>query len=225
MGAIRRTHLAAVLAALLVAAGQLAAATRATAAAPTGGDAALRPCSAAFFDGDRRLGPAQLPTRGEVARQLRDYQRTGGLTPQSFLATFWDPAANGGQGGWRFPPDNGYVVGPDGRPEVTQRTLHDGQHIDRYGSEFGAFLAPEGLAYAARSIPPQNLDGTPAAGCNFHEYQVGRPFAVDTGPVAPWFAQPGGGRQYQLDAALVPGAPVPLNVMWLVDNGFLFRID
>jgi hypothetical protein len=50
-------------------------------------------------------------------------------------------------------------------------------------------------------------------------------FAVDTGPIAPWFAQPGGGRQFQLVASLVPGAPTPLNVMWLVNNGFLERLN
>ena len=37
---------------------------------------------------------------------------------QQFLATYWDPAANGGQGAFIFPPDNGYVIGPDGQPEV-----------------------------------------------------------------------------------------------------------
>jgi hypothetical protein len=50
---------------------------------------------------------------------------------------------------------------------------------------YGSFLAPAGLPYSARSIPPQNLDGTPAAGCNYHEYQVLKSFSVDEGPIAP----------------------------------------
>jgi Tuberculosis necrotizing toxin len=182
-------------------------------------------CSAALFDGDRRLGPEVLPVRGEVGRELRGYERTGALTVQRFLATYWDPTANGGQGAFIFPPDNGYVIGPDGQPEVSQVNLHPGEHIDRFGSEFGAFLAPEGASYASRSIPPSSLVSSPPEICNYHEYRVVQGFAVDSGPIAPWFAQPGGGRQFQLDASLVPGAPTPLNVMWLVNNGFLTRVD
>jgi Tuberculosis necrotizing toxin len=45
--------------------------------------------------------------------------------------------------------------------------------------------------------------------------------AVRSGPIAPWFGQPGHGWQYQLDPALVPNAPAALNVAWLVTNGYL----
>jgi hypothetical protein len=185
----------------------------------------LSTCSAALLDGDPRLGPDVLPVHGEVGRELRGYQRTGDLTVQQFIATYWDPTGNGGQGAFRFPPDNGYVIGPNGQPEVSQERLHQGERIDRFGSEFGSFLAPEGSSYASRSIPPRSLVSAPPEGCNFHEYRVVEPFAVDTGPIAPWFAQPGGGRQFQLDTGLVPGAPTPLNVMWLVNNGFLQRLN
>ena len=45
---------------------------------------------------------------------------------------------------------------------------------------------------------------------------------MESGPIAPWFGQQGHGWQYQLDPALVPGAsPATLNVMWLVNNGYL----
>jgi Tuberculosis necrotizing toxin len=189
------------------------------------GQQPLSTCSAALFDGDVRLGPQALPVRGEVGRELRGYERTGDLTVQQFLATYWDPTANGGQGAFRFPPANGYVIGADGQPEVSRQELHQGERIDRFGSEFGSFLAPEGAPYASRSIPPRSLVSTPPDGCNFHEYRVVEEFTVDTGPIAPWFAQPGGGRQFQLDAGLVPGAPTPLNVMWLVNNGFLQRLN
>jgi hypothetical protein len=46
-------------------------------------------------------------------------------------------------------------------------------------------------------------------------------FTVESGPIAPWFGQQGHGWQYQLDPELVPGAPAKLNVMWLVNNGYL----
>lgn len=205
-----------------------AAATTATTAitstTSTAAPAASNPaesCSAAFFHDDARLGPRHLPEAGPVGDQLHGYRRTGGLPASKFLATYYNPNANNGKGGWNYPPDNGYAIGPDGQPIEFHLTMLPGSDMDRYGSQYGSFLAPAGLSYAERSIPPQNLDGNPAQSCNYHDYQVLKPFTVDAGPIAPWFAQPGGGLQYQLDAALVPGAPATLNVLWLVDNGYL----
>ncbi|AUG80665.1 hypothetical protein CFP65_5991 [Kitasatospora sp. MMS16-BH015] len=226
--AIRRT-LAAVGAAVAVLVG-----TVATSAAPA--SALARPqvtavrataglpadqCSAMFYQGDKRLGPEQLPTAGPVGRELWGYHRTGALSQPDFLATYYDATA----GSWKYPPQNGYLLTPDGKPVELQQTLLPGQRIDRFGSEYGAFLAPEGLPYANRSIPPQSLDGSPAELCNYHDYQVVKPFTVDAGPIAPWFGQPGFGWQYQLDAALLPGGPDRLNVLWLVENGYLARVS
>ncbi|MDF9816824.1 TNT domain-containing protein [Streptomyces sp. SPB162] len=202
----------------LVAGALLATTAGVAAAAPEGAGTARTECSATFFAGDPRLGPEVLPDRGAVGRELVGYHRTGGLSEQAFLATY-----NTGTG-WIYPPRNGYVLDPDGRPVEWRQTLRPGQDIDRFGSEYGSFLAPEGLPYANRSIPPQSLDGTPAAGCNYHDYRVLKAFTVDAGPIAPWFAQPGHGLQYQLDATLVPGSPATLNVMWLVANGYLQRL-
>jgi hypothetical protein len=181
-------------------------------------------CSADFYHDDSRLGPARLPVIGPVGLELIGYHRTGRLSDQAFLAEFWDPTANGGKGGWIYPPDSGYLHGPDGKPIEWQQTLAPGQNIDRYGSEYGSFLAPALSPYRSRAIPPASLDGTPPAGCNYHDYRVLKAFTVDAGPIAPWFAQPGLGLQYQLDATLVPGAPAQINVLWLVDNGYLQRI-
>lgn len=195
---------------------------------PSSDAAAVTTCSATYFDGDPRLGPERLPAPivSEVGTQALLYQRTGGEPPQQFLSEYYDPSANGGQGGWRYPPANGYVLDPGGRPEEAPRTLHVGQLVDRYGSEFGGFLAPQGTPYAERSIPPQSLDTTdPAYTCNYHRYRVIRAFAVDAGPIAPWFRQRGGGEQYQVDGALLPGAPSRPNVMLLVNDGYLQRLN
>ncbi|MFJ9951680.1 TNT domain-containing protein [Kitasatospora sp. NPDC091207] len=181
-------------------------------------------CSAADFHGDPRLGPEDLPRTGPVGRELIGYRRTGGLSEDKFLATYYSPTANNGGPGWIYPPANGYVTLPDGTPVEFEITLYPNQNIDRFGSEYGSFLAPEGLPYANRSIPPQSLDSTPAPSCNYHDYKVLKPFNVHAGPIAPWFGQPGYGLQYQLDAALVPNGPARLNVLWLVDNGYLARI-
>jgi hypothetical protein len=177
-------------------------------------------CSAASYLGDPRLGPATLPTTGPVGFELKHYHRTGDLTPQAFLDTYYNTAAQG----WIYPPQNGYLINPEGQAVEWTQPLAPGQDIDRFGSEYGAFLAPEGLPYAMRAIPPASLNGNPPAGCNYHDYRVLKSFTVHSGPIAPWFAQPGLGLQYQLDAALVPGSPARLNVMWLVDNGYLQRL-
>ena len=89
---------------------------------------------------------------------MRGYHRFAGLTEQEFLTTYWDPTANGGSGGWRYPPDNGFLLDPGGTPIEFTWSLGAGQEIDRFGSEFGAFLAPEDTPYAERALPPQSLD-------------------------------------------------------------------
>ncbi|MFF7637396.1 TNT domain-containing protein [Kitasatospora sp. NPDC008050] len=176
-------------------------------------------CSAAFANGDARFGPEQLPASGPLGWQLFGYQRTGGASTSAFLTQYYDSAA----GSWRYPPDNGYLV-INGQPLELTQPLLPGQDIDRYGSEYGSFLAPEGSSYASRAIPPSSLDGNPAAGCNYHDYRVVKSFSVHGGPIAPWFNQPGLGWQYQLDGTLIPGAPASVNVGWLVTNGYLQRL-
>jgi hypothetical protein len=182
-------------------------------------------CSAADYSGDIRLGPEVLARRGPVGRELIGYRRFGGLTSQSFLTRYWDPSA-GGTGGWRYPPDDGFVVGPGGRPIEWTSSLPAGLRVDRFGSEYGAFLAPSGTPYARRSLPPQSLHVYDAAyACNYHDYRVIKAFPALTGPIAAAFAQPGGGLQYELKGELIPGAPERLSVVWLVDNGYLSRLN
>ncbi len=203
----------------------VSAAAPAVAAAP---DPGPTQCSTTYFQGDARLGPDQLPAPGvsEVGDEVAGYQRTGAETPQEFLAQYYDSTANGGQGGFIYPPANGFTTDATGAPIEAARTLLAGEELDRYGSEFGGFLAPYGAPYSHRSIPPANLDTFDANyTCNYHAYTVLKAFAVEAGPAAPWFAQPGGGEQYQLDAALLSGAPPRANVKYLIDNGYLQRLN
>ena len=211
------------MAALVAAAALLTGTALSTGSAQAAGTP-LDQCSAAYHAGDSRLGPQQLPLLGAVGFELLGYNRSGGLGDARLLADYYSPTANSGSPGWIYPPDNGYLLNRAGQPIETTQTLHPGTDIDRFGSEYGGFLAPEGLPYAARSIPPSSLDSTPPGSCNYHDYRVLKPFTVDAGPIAPWFGQPGLGRQYQLDGTLVPGAPTQLNVLWLVDNGYLSRL-
>jgi len=181
-------------------------------------------CSNAFLDGDNRLGPAQLPTTGPLYPVVAGYQPLAGLTASQFIATYWDPTANGGSGGWRYPPDNGYVILANGQPDEYPLPLAAGQRIDRFGSVFGAFLAPVNTPYASRALPPMSLDNfTAGITCNYSVYEVEKPFEVESGPIAPGFGQRGLGRQYQLVSSLLPGGATA-NVMWLLNNGYLENI-
>lgn len=86
----------------------------------------------------------------------------------------------------KFYPENAGFAG------ATERTfLYPGQMIDRYGgSGYSRFFSPQGTADWARSLPP----GT--AGQPLRTFEVVKPFEVQSGTVAPWFNQPGGGTQY-----------------------------
>jgi hypothetical protein len=182
-------------------------------------------CSNAYLDGDSRLGPAQLPTTGPLSVLVHGYHPLAGLSESQFISMYWDPTANAGQGGWRYPPDGGYLLSR-GQPVEYQIPLGVGQNIDRFGSPFGAFLSPVGTLYTQRSLPPMNLDNVDVAfTCNYHEYHVVKSFVVESGPIAPAFGQLGYGRQYQLVGSLVPGAPANLNVQWLLDNGYLVSLN
>jgi hypothetical protein len=86
----------------------------------------------------------------------------------------------------KFYPENAGFAG------ATERTfLMPGQTIDRYGgSGYSRFFSPQGTPDWARSLPP----GT--AGQPLRTFEVVKPFEVQSGTVAPWFNQPGGGLQY-----------------------------
>ena len=56
-----------------------------------------------------------------------------------------------------------------------QQRLPVGLLIDRFGSEYGKFLAPADSPYSQRALPPQNLDtpeSKPTYPYNYHVYKV-----------------------------------------------------
>jgi hypothetical protein len=95
----------------------------------------------------------------------------------------------------KFYPENAAFAG------ATERTfLMPGQTIDRYGgSGVSRFFSPQGTADWARSLPP----GTTVQ--PLRTFEVVKPFEVQSGTVAPWFNQPGGGLQYR--------SPVQLEIL------------
>jgi hypothetical protein len=174
--------------------------------------------------GDARLGPKHLPRSWEapVGPLLKGYQRTGRLSPKVFLAKYWKEESPQGPAGWKYPPNDGFAEVND---EVDKHVevMEPGEDLDRFGSEYGSYLAPAGDPYAKRALPPQNLNTRePTHPCDYHRYTVQRPFAVWQGSIAPWFEQRGGGQQIKLDPTLLnPGEAQRLNVKWLLDHGYL----
>lgn len=166
-----------------------------------------------YYCNDWRFGPARLPDSGLVGRALQGYNRFGTLTPVEFLNKWWDPNLEHGIGDWKYAsiPDDGFDHNAQGVPIATEATLPVGQLLDRFGNEFGKFLAPAGARYAERSIPPSGLDTQdPRFPYNYHLYRVKKPTLVCAGPTAPAFEQPGQGVQYVTSVA--PGATYCTNV-------------
>ncbi|WHT19959.1 TNT domain-containing protein [Crossiella sp. CA-258035] len=192
----------------------LGAASPALAAAPLA-------CAGSYLPNDNRLGPETLPRAAQhpVGRLVTGYKRFGRLDANGFLAKYWDGTANS----WKYPPQDGFLLRPDGSPIKQEHRLLPGYELDRFGSEGGQFLAPLGAHYSQRALPPQSLyTFDPAYRCNYHTYRVVKEFRVWQGLIAPWFEQRGRGVQVKLDRALLPGDGY-LNVAWLLANGYLVR--
>jgi uncharacterized protein YukE len=149
-----------------------------------------------------------------------------GMTPAEYQARFWDPtvATGYGKGSWIYPPDDG----ADLSAPVVPKSFAPGDVIDRFGPESGNFVSPEGTPWAERSLPATSLVQS-GGGSAYHAYEVTSKWATDPPPVevtqskvAPAFGQPGGGIQYQFEAA--PGSGVKMSVGWLLDHGYLVEV-
>lgn len=148
--------------------------------------------AAGCFHRDKRLGPKVLPGRTDpVGKLTRGYHRFGKLTRASFLRRFWSGPP--GSGHWLYPPRDGFAG-----PSLTVK-LVAGTMIDRFGRAAGGqFLAPAGTSFAMRAIPPGSLDTYPdKVAYNYHLYRVTDSFTVQTGAIARWFGQRGGGVQFK----------------------------
>ena len=178
-------------------------------------------CSTVPYLDDARLGPKRVPNAGPVARLLRGWQRLAGFSPSGYLRLFYDAVAKS----WRYPPQGGYQLTPLGVPVVGPATLIEGQLVDRFGSEGGTYLSPQGTPYGARGIPPESLNPFPGGEpCNYYRYRVLKPFSVNAGPIAPALGQPGFGLQYVLSSTLFPGVTERVNVTYLLTNGYVERV-
>lgn len=135
-----------------------------------------------YFCGDLRLGPKQLPTEIPLSSEILGYDRLGGLCPGAFLQKWW----NSTSAGYIYPPQNGFQLNTANQPIDGNQTLAVGTRLDRFGSEYGAFLAPAGAPFSERAIPPSNLNtpADPSYPYNYHVYEVVQSFDVLSGPIA-----------------------------------------
>ena len=153
--------------------------------------------------------PAEIVTEGGAPLAvLRGWDPAGGLSWQDFEARFGTPQSRIWPGNDGFPA--GYVPQPAHLPE--------GTIIDRFGSVYGQYLAPDGTAFADRALMPESVGG------NYNRYMVtGEPlppgWRIVEGPVEPWFGQTpsADARQYMI---LAPDGVKP-TVKELVRLGIL----
>ncbi|KAF9251161.1 hypothetical protein DTO013E5_9950 [Penicillium roqueforti] len=166
--------------------------------------------------GDPRLGPKVLPRYFPLSNELKTYARFGELCPIEFLEK-WTVNASDPTAYWIYPDSDGFAQTSTNASILGNFTLRVGQKLDRFGSEFGKFLAPLGAPYIERSLPPSNLFAPTNSSFpyNYHVYQVTKEFDVLLGPISPWFEQPGFGSQL---LALT-------SVADLLEEGALKRLD
>jgi Tuberculosis necrotizing toxin len=106
-------------------------------------------------------------------------------------------------GKWVYPGADGFK----GKPQPA--TLKVGDTIDRFGGDSGTFFAPVGTPLEQRAMAPG------ADNVQLTKYKILKPLPVESGEIAPWFDQPGGGTQYK----------AKLSAKQLVEQGFIEPID
>ena len=106
----------------------------------------------------------------------------------------------------------GAVIWPenDGFAETPYTvTLSPGTFIDRFGSDYGFYVCPAGIDYTSRSCAPGTEDKP------YSVFVLKKPVDVQSGIIAAWFDEEGGGYQYFL----------PSSVMNLINDGSLRRVE
>ena len=151
--------------------------------------------------------PAELVTEGGAPLAvLRGWDPLGGVHPTQFEDLFGTPGA-------RIYPDNdGFPPGYSPQPA----NLAEGTIIDRFGSEYGRYLAPDGTPAADRSLAPESFGGA------YRRYivtgqQLPPGWHIVEGPVQPFYGQTPSPEATQY---MIVGPP-EANVEELVDRGIL----
>ncbi|PKR58039.1 hypothetical protein COO92_13440 [Thalassospira lohafexi] len=121
--------------------------------------------------------------------------------------SYYDQFKKADGSGWDWPDNFGFASTP------AEAILPIGTRIDRYGSPKGAFMSPEGTPFEQRAMAPGSKSET------LYVYELKKELPIIQGEVAPAFDQPGGGVQ------ILPNLGEKVNVQWLIDNGYLKRVN
>lgn len=124
----------------------------------------------------------------------------GGGTSYRYAKSQGIDPLNGKRASW--PTNDGFAETP--KTQILDKNMI----LDRYGSDDGYYLAPEGTPFSARSLPDYYKK------LELNTYQVIKPFPVSSGTSAPYFFQSGGGIQYK----------TPYTMNQLIKLGYLKKL-
>jgi uncharacterized protein YukE len=137
--------------------------------------------------------PAETVTEGGAPLAVvRGWDPTGGMTWDDFASQFGTPQSR------KYPLNDGFPLGFVPQPAH----LPEGAIIDRFGSDYGRYLAPDGTPFADRGLAPESVGG------DYSRYMVtGKPlppgWQIVEGPVQPYYGQTPspGSVQYMISAS------------------------
>jgi hypothetical protein len=105
-----------------------------------------------------------------------------------------------------WPANNGF------KGVVAKKVLRQGEIVDRLGdAERGLFVSPDGTPFPQRSLPANYQTQK-----TYHRYKILQPIEVESGEIAPYFGQPGGGIQYKFNDET--------DILWLLRKGYIEEI-
>ncbi|EEA26181.1 conserved hypothetical protein [Talaromyces marneffei ATCC 18224] len=157
-----------------------------------------------------RLGPTALPSDVLINSMLENYHQLGRECPQGYFDTFVNYT-----GANTYPPQQGFRLYPNGTQIFSRTTIYNNTLIDRFGGYNSTYVSPVDTPYEQRSIPPSNLVRRGENASIYYRFLTLRDIEVESGAIAPWYGQPGGGIQYIL----------PDTTGVLVGNGWLQDVD
>jgi uncharacterized protein YukE len=136
--------------------------------------------------------PAEVVTEGGAPLAVvHGWDPLGGMSSDDFASHFGTPETR------VWPGNEGFPAGYEPQPAH----LPAGTIIDRFGSEFGRYLAPDGASFGDRTLPPESVGG------DYNRYMVTGEalppgWRIVEGPVEPFYGQtPSPGTlQYMIEA-------------------------
>jgi len=121
---------------------------------------------------------------------------------------------------WKYPPNEEVYLANKNtfdNPNYFDQTtgeikwpgMNGDPNVDGYGNPSGKFTSPQGIPFENRALSPTTDMN------NYHTYEVIKPVEVQSGEIAPWFDQPGGGIQYRFNDT----------IQNLINNGILREVN